>query len=114
MGALSLPPEQAISWTTHPGNALWFAIHSGQGTKVAVARVRPEQIVAHYPSYAEENEVVIFPGTVTAVSYTHLDVYKRQSPRNKLRGKYHLASEKKVGGGSQTSGIHQDGGGCRL
>ena len=36
------------------------------------------------------------------------------SPRNKLRGKYHLASEKKVGGGSQTSGIHQDGGGCRL
>ena len=56
MGALSLPPEQAISWTTHPGNALWFAIHSGQGTKVAVARVRPEQIVAHYPSYAEENE----------------------------------------------------------
>ena len=28
--------------------------------------------------------------------------------------KYHLASEKKVGGGSQTSGIHQDGGGCRL
>lgn len=69
MGALSLPPEQAISWTTHPGNALWFAIHSGQGTKVAVARVRPEQIVAHYPSYAEENEVVIFPGTVTEYRY---------------------------------------------
>ena len=36
------------------------------------------------------------------------------SPRNKLRGEYHLAAEKKTGGGPQTSGIHQDGGGCRL
>ena len=36
------------------------------------------------------------------------------SPRNKLRGEYHLAAEKKTGGGPQASGIHQDGGGCRL
>ena len=36
------------------------------------------------------------------------------SPRNNLRGEYHLAAEKKTGGGPQTSGIHQDGGGCRL
>ena len=36
------------------------------------------------------------------------------SKRDKLRGEYHLAAEKKTGGGPQTSGIHQDGGGCRL
>lgn len=65
MGALSLSPDQAISWTTHPGNALWFAIHSGRGTKIAVARVKREQIVAYYPSFAAENEVVILPGTIT-------------------------------------------------
>ena len=61
MGALSLPPEQAISWTTHPGNALWFAIHSGQGTKVVVARVRPEQIVAHYPPTPKKMKLLSFP-----------------------------------------------------
>lgn len=69
MGELSLPPEQAISWTTHPGNALWFAVHSGRGTKIAVARVRPEQIVAHYPSYADENEVIVWPGSITECRY---------------------------------------------
>lgn len=31
------------------------------------------------------------------------------SKRDKLRGKYHLASEKKTGGGSQASGLHQNG-----
>ena len=36
------------------------------------------------------------------------------SKRDKLRGEYHLAAEKKTGGGPQASGIHQDGGGCRL
>lgn len=69
MGALSLPPDQAVSWSTHPGNALWFAVHSGQGTKIAVARVRPDQIVAHYPSYAEENEVIVLPGAITEYRY---------------------------------------------
>lgn len=69
MGALSLPPDQAVSWSTHPGNALWFADHSGRGTKIAVARVRPDQIVAHYPSYAEENEVIVLPGSITEYRY---------------------------------------------
>lgn len=27
----SLPPERAISWSSHPGNALWFAIVLGRG-----------------------------------------------------------------------------------
>ena len=36
------------------------------------------------------------------------------SKRDKLRGEYHLAAAKKVGGGTQASGIHQDGGGDGL
>lgn len=69
MGALSLPPERAISWSSHPGNALWFAIHSGQGTGVATAHVRPEQIIAYFPTFAEENEVLVLPGTISDYWY---------------------------------------------
>ena len=36
------------------------------------------------------------------------------SPRNKLRGEYHLAAEKKTGGGPQASGVHQNSGGDRV
>ena len=63
MGALSQPPEKAISWSTNPRNALWFAIHSGQGTHIAVAKVRPEDIVAYDEGYRMENEVILRPGT---------------------------------------------------
>lgn len=69
MGALSLPPERAISWSSHPGNALWFAIHSGQGLRIAIAHVKPEQIVAYFPTYAEENEVLVLPGSVSDYWY---------------------------------------------
>lgn len=69
MGALSQPPEQAISWSTHPGNALWFAIHCGRGTGVAVARIRPELIVGHYGQFYNENEVIVRPGTITEYRY---------------------------------------------
>ena len=69
MGALSLTPDQAVFWSTHAGNALWFAVHSGRGNKIAVARVRPDQIAAYYPSYAEENEVIVLPGSITKYRY---------------------------------------------
>lgn len=69
MGELSDPPERALSWSTHPCNALWFAIHSGCGTRIAVAKIRPEQIVAYYPAYYNENEVIVRPGTVTEYRY---------------------------------------------
>lgn len=69
MGELSLPPEQAISWSTHPGNALWFAIHCGQGTHIAVARIRPELIVGYHGTFYNENEVILRPGTVTEYHY---------------------------------------------
>ena len=69
MGELSAPPEQAISWSTHPGNALWFAVHSGRGTHVAVAHIRPEQIVWYADKYYNENEVIVRPGTITEYRY---------------------------------------------
>lgn len=65
MGELSQPPEKAISWTTDPTNALWFANRSGRGTKLLVARVSPNQIVAYLPTFRNENEVIVRPGTVT-------------------------------------------------
>lgn len=64
MGELSQPPERAISWSSHPGNALWFAIRSGQESRVAVARVKPEQIVAYFGTFADENEVLLLQGAI--------------------------------------------------
>lgn len=69
MGTLSAPPDQAISWSTHPGNALWFAVHTGCGTHVAVARIWPEQIVWYADKFYNENEVIVRPGTITEYRY---------------------------------------------
>lgn len=69
IGELSQPTEKAISWSTHPGNALWFANHSGRGTHIAVARIRPEQIIAFDGAFSNENEVIVLPGTVTEYRY---------------------------------------------
>lgn len=69
MGELSQPPLRTISWSTHPGNALWFAIHSGRGTGVAVAKVKPEQIVAYFEGFQRENEVIVRPGTIADYWY---------------------------------------------
>lgn len=69
MGALSQTPEQAFAWSSHPGNALWFAYHSGRGTHMAVAKVRPDQIVHYSPNFYNENEVIVHPGSVTDYYY---------------------------------------------
>ena len=63
MGKLSQPESEAVSWSTDPCNALWFAVHSGAGTHVAVARVRPEDIVSYSAEFFYENEVILRPGT---------------------------------------------------
>lgn len=62
-GTLSSPPDQAVSWSTHPGNALWFANHFGRGTDVFKAEVAPQNIVKYDPGFQNENEVIIRPGT---------------------------------------------------
>lgn len=69
MGELSAPPEEAISWSTHPGNALWFAIHSGRGTHIAVAHIQPKQIVWYTDKFYNENEVIVRPGTISEYRY---------------------------------------------
>lgn len=64
MGALSSPPEEAISWSTHPGNALWFAVHSGRGTHLVTGEAAPDDVVFYSPGYSDENEVLVRPHTV--------------------------------------------------
>jgi len=64
MGEMSMPPEKAISWSTDPCNALYFANHSGRGTQFAFADVAPEDIIAFLPGYSYENEVIVRPGSV--------------------------------------------------
>lgn len=69
MGELSQPPEKAISWSTHPGNALWFANHSGRGTHLITAEVALDDIIAYFPGFYNENEVLVRPGTVRNICY---------------------------------------------
>lgn len=67
VGELSQPPETAISWSTHPGNALWFANHSGFGTQLLVAEIDPKNVIAYFPGFSNENEVLVKPGCVQNV-----------------------------------------------
>lgn len=64
IGALSQKSDTAISWSTHPGNALWFANHSGRGTQMLLGEVDPADIIAYFPGFYNENEVLVKPGTV--------------------------------------------------
>ena len=63
MGEKSQPAENAISWSTSPVCALWFANRSGRGTRLVSARVSPEQILAYNPGHRGEQEVILKPGT---------------------------------------------------
>ena len=64
IGERSQKADTAISWSTHPGNALWFANHSGRGTQLLLGEVYPADIVAYFPGFYNENEVLVKPGTV--------------------------------------------------
>lgn len=63
MGKMSQAPENAISWSTDPVCALWFANRSGRGTRLISAKVRPEQILVYNPGHRAEHEVILKPGT---------------------------------------------------
>lgn len=67
VGEQSQHHREAISWSTHPGNALWFANHSGFGTQLLVAEVYPKDVVAYFPGFSNENEVLVKPGSVQNV-----------------------------------------------
>ena len=67
MGEKSQPAEEAISWSTDPVCALWFANRSARGTRLVSARVSPEQILVYNPGYRSEHEVILKPGTKLTV-----------------------------------------------
>ena len=63
MGEKSQSAEAAISWSTDPVCALWFANRSGRGTRLVSARVDPAQILVYNPGYRGEHEVILRPDT---------------------------------------------------
>lgn len=59
MGEKSQSAEEAISWSTDPVCALWFANRSARGTRLVFARVTPEQILVYNPGYHAEHEAIL-------------------------------------------------------
>ena len=72
MGEKSQPAEEAISWSTDPVCALWFANRSARGTKLVYARVRPEQVLVYNPGYHAEHEVILKPGVKPQILCTDM------------------------------------------
>ena len=63
MGEKSQSAETALSWSTSPVCALWFANRSTRGTRLVSARVKPEQILIYNAGHRGEQEVILKPGT---------------------------------------------------
>ena len=72
MGEKSLPAEEAISWSTDPICALWFANRSARGTRLVSARVTPDQILVYNPGYHAEHEVILKPGVKPVILDTDM------------------------------------------
>lgn len=72
MGVLSQSPEKAISWSTHPGNALYFANHFARGTAFVKGEIAVEDVIAYQSSFWNENEVIVRPGTVQNICYENM------------------------------------------
>lgn len=72
MGELSQTPETAISWSTSPKCALWFANRGSRGTRMVTARVKPDQILVYNPGYRAEHEVIMKPGTNLEIQETDM------------------------------------------
>ena len=72
MGEMSQDPANAISWSTDPVCALWFANRSGRGTRLVSAKVTPEQILVYNPGYRAEHEVILKPGVRPIFQYADM------------------------------------------
>ena len=70
MGEMSQSPEEAISWSTNPTCALWFANRSGRGTRLVSAKVRPEDILTYKSGHNAEEEVILKSGTKLQICET--------------------------------------------
>lgn len=72
MGEKSQPAEEAISWSTDPMCALWFANRSARGIGLVYARVTPDQVLAYNPGYHAEHEVILKPGVKPEILHTDM------------------------------------------
>lgn len=72
MGEKSQPAESAISWSTDPVCALWFANRSARGTSLVSARVKPEDILFYHSGYRAEHEVILKPGVTPIIQDTDM------------------------------------------
>ena len=72
MGEMSQDPANAISWSTDPVCALWFANRSGRGTRLVSAKVKPEQILVYNPGYRAEHEIILKPGVRPIFQYADM------------------------------------------
>ncbi len=61
-GALSQSADVALSWSTEPCFALWFANRSARGTHLLTAKVHPDDVVAYFPENRKEHEIIVRPG----------------------------------------------------
>ena len=72
MGLKSQPAENAISWSTDPVCALWFANRSARGTSLLSARINPEDILYFNAGYRAEQEVILKPGVKPNIQYVNM------------------------------------------
>ena len=72
MGSLSQSAETAISWSSNPVNALWFANRSGCGKALAVGEIPPQEVVAYRTGFWNENEIIVRPYTVRNIRYENM------------------------------------------
>ena len=72
MGEMSQDPANAISWSTDPVCALWFANRSGRGTRLVSAKVTPEQILVYNPGYRVEHGVILKSGVRPIFQYADM------------------------------------------
>lgn len=69
---LSQSAETAISWSSDPVNALWFANRSGCGKALAVGEIPPQEVVAYRAGFWNENEIIVQPYTVRNIRYENM------------------------------------------
>lgn len=93
-GSLSQPWKQAISWTTEPKTAVFFACKGYQSHPRAIYQgiCRKQDVIAYITS-RNENEIIIFPENVQHVK--KLDIFSQETPEfqeeiNNVADKYHF------------------------
>ena len=69
------------------GGATWKNLHYRIVTRLLVAEAKLLGLRVPYPTYLEQNDFLPAAEYIKAVSYTHLDVYKRQELDLRIEGR---------------------------